>query len=91
MHLRTPFLREAFGIDEVSTSTGGTFQALVTRELMFEASDTLSTGLHELQRKVLSFNSKVVEPLNRSARMVGAELDDISRNIVFGWVLINLS
>ena len=58
---------------------------------MFEASYTLSTGLHELQRKVLSFNSKVVEPLNLPARMFGAELNDISRNIVFGWVLVNLS
>ena len=43
---------------------------------MFEASDTLSTGLHELQGKVLSFNSDVVEPLNLPARMFGAELND---------------
>jgi hypothetical protein len=65
LHLRTPFLREAFGIDEVSTSTGETFQALGTRELMFEASDTLSTGLNDLQGTVLSFNSNVVEPPNQ--------------------------
>jgi hypothetical protein len=45
-------------------------------ERMFEASDTLSTGLHELQGKVLSFNSDVVEPLNLPARMFGAELND---------------
>ena len=43
------------------------------------------------REKVLSFNSKVVEPLNLPARMFGAESDDISRNIVFGWVLVNLS
>ena len=38
-------------------------------ERMFEASDTLSIGLSELEGKILSFNSNIVEPLDLPARM----------------------
>lgn len=45
-------------------------------ERMFEASDTLSTGLRALGEKIESFNNNIVEPLNLPARMFGAQLDD---------------
>jgi hypothetical protein len=47
-----------------------------SNERMFEASDTMSIGLQELEEKVLSFNRNIVEPLGLPARRLGAELDD---------------
>ena len=49
-------------------------------ERLFEAPDTLTIGLQELEEKVSGFNSSVVEPLDLPARMFGAELDDSERD-----------